>query len=511
MLLCGILFVFFALSLSAQDTLYIYRNGQIIYSSQVDQIDSAAFHPPSYWAEQRSAVIYEKIQSIPELSIFAKMLDQSGYITKLDYKTIWAPNNTALAEIDLNDQALVRRLVENHISDGLFAQTPTWMQIGKVTMINQKRIDLTKTDNDYYLDGNKILTKDIITPSGLISIIDGYIPYRPSLWEYLNQMGSADSMCMFLRSFNKKTYDTVAKDSVITNELLTNVAASLKLETMEYTVLIPDDRLWNETVNRLIQYYPSTTDSAVMVSRLNNVKRVILKDLFVQGRKSTLKSDTLLLTTLGNELVSPTQLFGKDTLIARFSNGNCLKISALNYLNAALKEVRVEAENPVNRTSSNSNLITKIKSSTPDFPISNNAYVDVYPLTTSSFQKVWVQYCIPNLLPGKYNIYVVFVPAYLEDTTKILPYLVNFYLTYPNTDGVTVSDQVISSNVNTIPKILSKILVKSDFVVNFFDMGLAGKTNPSIKLKVENAASVNQSTLYSREVRTDCILFEPVQ
>lgn len=511
MLLCGLLFFIFALSISAHKFLYIYRNGQVIYSSQADQIDSAAFHPPVYWAEKRSEVIYEKIQSIPELSIFAKMLDQSGYFTKLDNKTIWAPNNTALAEIDLNDHALVRRLVENHISDGLYVQTPISMLIGKVTMINQKRMDLSKTDNDYFLNGNKILTIGIGIQSGQINIIDGFLPYRPTLWEYLNQMGMADSMCMFLRSFNKKTYDTVAKDSVITNELLTNVAASLKIETMEYTVLIPDDRLWNETVNRLMQYYPSTTDTATIASRLNNVKRIILMNLFVQGRKSTLMSDTLILTTLGNELVNPSQLFGNDTLISKLSNGNCLKISALNYLNTVQKEVRVEAENPVNRTNANSSINVRNRVSLPDFSISNNAYIRVFPLTTSSVQKVWAQYSIPNLLPGKYNIYVVFVPAYLEDTAKTLPYLVNFYLTYPNADGVTVSNASMSSNVITAPKTISKIRVKSDFIVNFFDMSLAGKTNPSIKLKVENAAIVNQSTLYSREVRTDCILFEPVQ
>lgn len=509
--LCGILFSFFASFLSAQDTLFIYHNGKIIYRSQVDQIDSAAFHPPGYWAEQRSTVIYEKIQSIPELSIFAKMLDQSGYIKKLDNKTIWAPNNAALAELDLNDHALVRQLLENHISDWQYVQTPISMLLGKVTMINQKRIDLSKTDNDYYLDGNKILTRNINVQSGQINIIDGFIPYRPTLFEYLNQTGTADSMGMFLRSFNKKTYDAVTKDSVTTNELLTNVAASLKLETMEYTVLIPDNRLWNETVNRLMKYYPSTTDSAVIATRLNNVKRIILRDLFVKGRKSTLMSDTLLFTTLGNELVLPTQLFGKDTLIAKLSNGNCLKISALYHLNAPLKEVRVEAENSVNRKSSNANVTKKYKTSNSEFPISNNAYNDVYPLTTSLIQPVWVQYGIPNLLPGKYNIYVVFVPACLEDTTLILPYSAKAYLDYPDANGVTQSNLVLTTTIITAPKAISKILLMSDFVVNFFDMKLAGATNPMVKLKVQNTATVVQSTLYNREIRTDCIIFERVE
>ncbi len=511
-LLLGGLFLFLTiLSLSAQDSLYIYKNGQIIYSSQTDQIDSAAFHPPGYWAEQRSEVIFSKIKSYPELSIFADLLVQSGYQTKLDNTTIWAPTNAALADFDRNNPDQVRQLVENHLSTGLFLLSPALLELGKVTMHNQKRMNLTMTGNDYFLDGNKILTRNIQAPSGLLNILDGFIPYRPTLWEYVNQASITDSMCLFVRSFTKKTYDSVTKDSIYTNALLTNVAASLKLETVEYTVLIPDNKLWNETVNHLMQFYTSTTDSAVTAARLNNVKRIILKDLFIQGRKKTLVNDTLLLTTLGNDLNDPTQLFGKDSLLAILSNGNCQRISALNHLNAALKEIRVEAENAFNRTSSNTRIYTKYKASTLAFPISNDAYIDAFPLTTSSIQPVWVQYSIPNLLPGKYNIYVVFVPTYLEDTTKILPFKANCYLTYPNSEGAIQTNVSIYSNAITAPKNISKFLVKSDFEVNFFDFGLAGATNPMIKLKVQNAATSAQTTLYNREILTDCILFEPVQ
>lgn len=509
-ILYGILLFSIAFPTLAQKVLYIYKDGQIIYASPVEEIDSAAFYPPSHWEEKRSEVTFMKIQSYPELSIFANILKQTGYNTKLDNKTIWAPHNDAFKDFDLNDKIKIQALVENHISDGLYIQSPISMVIGKVTMINQKRMDLTKTDNDYFLDGNKILVKGIKTPTGQINIIDDYIPYRPTLWEYLIQMGTADSMRTFLLSYNKRTYDAVAKDSVITNELLTNIAASLKLETMEYTVLIPDDQLWNETINHLMQFYPPSTDPLQIAFRLDNVKKIILKDLFIKGRKSTLLNDTLFLTSLGNELVNPAEIFGNGLLIIKLSNGNILKISKLNHLNTTAKEVRVEAENPINRSYSNCTVVSKTKISTLGFPISNNAYADVFPLTTSSLQKVWVQYSIQNLLPGKYNIYVVFVPSYIEDTTKALPYLVNFYLTFPNLNGATQSN-VVSTNVVTNPKTISKILVQSDFVVNFFDMGLAGATNPLIKVRVENAAKSNQTTLYNREILTDCILFEPVQ
>ena len=222
-------------------------------------------------------------------------------------------------------------------------------------------------------------------------------------------------------------------------------------------------------------------------------------------------NDTLLVSTLGNDLNNPAQLFGKDSLLTVLSNGNCISIRALNHLNTTLKEVRVEAENAFNRTSSNTSITTKYKAGTLEFPISNNAYIDAFPLTTSLIQPIWVQYSIPNLLPGKYNIYVVFVPTYLEDSTKVLPFKANCFLTYPNSDGVSQNNISIYTGVVTTPKNITKFLVKSDFVVNFFDFGLAGATNPLIKLKVQNAATSAQSTLYNREILTDCIIFEPVQ
>ena len=204
LLLNGLFMFLAALSLSAQDSLFIYKNGQIIYSSQVDQIDSAAFHPPGYWAEKRSEAIYTEIQSHPELSIFLSMLDLSGYSSKLDNKTVWAPVNAALAGIDRSNLDLVKQVVENHLSNGIYYQGSFWTTLGKVTMLNQKRMELTKLDDNFFLDGKKIRTRNIQTFSGLLNILEGCIPVRPTLWEYLNNSAVTDSMCLFLRSFTKK-------------------------------------------------------------------------------------------------------------------------------------------------------------------------------------------------------------------------------------------------------------------------------------------------------------------
>lgn len=500
------LFFLSALKLSAQDSLFVYKDGRIIYSSPTNIIDSLTFHPPGYWAQQRSEAVFESIRSKPELSTFAELLALSGYQTKLDDKTIWAPVNEALTQVDRSNPDAVRQLVENHISKGLLMLP----YIEEATMLNQKIMQITRSDSNFYVGESKVLNRNKPVAKSITHTIEQLLPYRPNAWEYLNQAGSTDSVCAFIRSYNKKTYNSTTKDSVVSNELLTNIAASLNQESTEFTLLLPDDRLWNKTVRRLLQFYPATSDTIETKKRLDNVKRFILRDLFLKGRKASISGDTLLLTTLGNELVQPVQLFGKDSLLAKLSNGCALRVSTLAHLNDSVKTVRTEAENPTNRTLTNVNVKVMNRMGTTEFPISGNSYIEAIPMTTSSLQKTWVQFGIPHLLPGTYNIYAVILPAYMNDTTKILPNKIKFTLTYPNASGVSTTSTPVS-NSETNPKVVSKILISSNFVVNFFNMSLAAATNPMIKVRVESVAYLTPPSPYNRNILTDCILFEPVQ
>jgi len=92
-----------------------------------------------------------------------------------------------------------------------------------------------------------------------------------------------------------------------------------------------------------------------------------------------------------------------------------------------------------------------------------------------------------------------------------LPYKVNFYLTYPDTLGVIVSNKLMLSNVVTNPKTMTKVLVQQNFVYNLFDPQITSTYSQALRLRIENAAKTNESATLSREIRTDCILFEPVE
>lgn len=509
-LLTGCFLFISILFVTAQDSLYIYKNGQILYRSQANQIDSVTFHLPEYWNWKESDAIYQNIRSNPELSIFADMLEQSGYKDKLNDKTIWAPINASFSGVDLSDGDLVKKLVENHLYYYSSELNSNSYFPYKNQMLSKKYVTITKEDSQFRFDGNLVIQPNIHISTSVIHVVNGYAPYRDNLWKYLYSVGSVDSMRTFLFSYNKKTYDPILKDTVVTNELLTNLRASLNLEGSNYSVLIPNNQVWNATFDSLINIYPPTNNEKLRSLQRLNTKLYMIKHLFVHGVILDHLQDSIY-TTQYRIIRNPTERFGTINLLATLSNGGCYSINKLDIPMTPLKGVIIEAEDSTCRSSVNSLISRRTLTGNSTIQLSNNAYSHSLPLTTSNLMKVYTTYNIKNLHPGKYNIYALFVPAIVEDTTLLLPYKVNFYLTFPDTAGVMVTDKLIASNVITNPKLMTKVLVLQNFDYHLLDSQIIDVNNQNLKLKIENAAKASESNTLSREIRTDCILFEPVE
>jgi len=510
MLLTGCFLFISLLYVAAQDSLFIYRNGQILYRSQTDQIDSVTFHLPEYWDWKESDAVYQKIRSYPELSIFADMLEQTGYKDKLNDKTIWAPVNASFAGVDLSDGDLVKKLVENHLNDAPFDIDTNRLYPLRAEMLSLKFLKLTKGNGQIYLDGNPVIQSNIHISTSIINLLNGYAPYRNNLWEYLYSAGNIDSMHTFLFSYNKKIYDPIIKDSIVTNDLLKSLYAIFDSEWYNYTLLLPSDQLWNATFDSLMSIYPPTTNEKLRAQQRTNAKLYMIKHLFILNQNQVPLQDSMY-TTQFIKINNMVECYGDVQLLNTLSNGNCYSISKWNLPLTLWKGVCLEAEDSLYRTSTNCQITKRTLPNNPEFVVSNNAYNYCFPLTTSSLIKVYTTYDIKNLRPGKYNIYAQFVPAYAEDTTLQLPYKVNFYLTYPDTAGVIVSNKLMLSNVVTNPKTMTKVLVQQNFVYNLFDPQINSTYSHALRLKIENAAKSTESATLSREIRTDCILFEPVE
>jgi len=509
-LLTGCFLVISILYCLAQDSLYIYRNGQILYRSQADQIDSVTFHLPEYWDWKESDAVYQKIRSYPELSIFADMLDQTGYKDKLNDKTIWAPVNASFAGVDLSDGALVKKLVENHLSNSANAIDSNRFYPINTSMLSHKSLELNKVNGQILMDGNPIIQPNIRVSTSIIHILNGYLPYRENLWEYLSSAGSIDSMRAFLFSYNKKTYSPLFNDTVISNDLLTTLYADLNVEWKKFDVLIPTDKAWNAMLESLMSIYPPSTNQSLRAQQRTNAKLYIIKNLFLTYQKDEPFQDTVYTTQL-NKINNPKEQFGEASLLATLSNGHCYFISKLDIPLTLHNGLCLEAEDSTYRYSLNCRITCRQLKDNPSYQISNNTYTHSQPLTSSNITKVYTNYYPTNLRPGKYNIYALFVPAYAEDSTLLQPYKVNFYLTYPDSAGVIVSAKAILSNVVTNQKMMSKVLVQQNFVFNLLDPQINGTNISALSIRIENAAKVSESATLSREIRTDCILFEPVE
>lgn len=512
-LLTGCFLFFTLLIVVAQDSLYIYKGGQIIYRSQADQIDSVTFHLPEYWDWAESDAVYKKIRSYPELSIFADMLEQTGYKDHLNDKTIWAPVNSSFTGVDLSDGDLVKKLVENH----LLSNSPPYQYAIdghfplKLVMINNKVLEATHINSQFFMDGIRVIQPNIPATTSVIHFLDGILQYKQNIWEYLSTATMADSMRTFLFSYNKKTYNSVTRDTTITNDLLSSLYTFPNNELRDYTVLIPDDQVWTTTFDSLMKIYPATTNQKLLAQQRTNVKLYMIKHLFILESASELLNDTIWLASNGKEITDPIGKFGAPTPLAQLSNGRCYSISKL-YIPPLLQHgIRVEGEDSIHRNAEYCTITNRKLIDKPGFTVSNNAYNYCFPLTSSLAFRINVLYDITNLKPGKYNIYAQFVPAFAEDTTLQTPYKVNFYLTYPDSAGVSVSNKLLLSNVVTNPKAMTKVLVQQNFVYNLFDPQINSSYSKSLRLKIENAAKASESATLSREIRTDCIIFEPVE
>ncbi|MCK9208643.1 MAG: hypothetical protein M0P66_16140, partial [Salinivirgaceae bacterium] len=216
-----------------------------------------------------------------------------------------------------------------------------------------------------------------------------------------------------------------------------------------------------------------------------------------------------LTTTTGTVIYNPGSLFANTTLYDKLSNGYAFTTSQILLDDTAswFKEIKVETEESDGRTIANCNVFSRTSYGS-GFDVSKNGYILVDPTSDGAS----VQLEIPNVLSAKYNIYCVFVPASITDPNDITPTKVKCVLTYiSRASGSTFIKNIVPANNVTNPNTLTKMLVSQfDFeYANVIDeeYGLV-----AVKLKIVNdvTSAEESSGTYSKSMRIDCIIFEPV-
>ncbi len=466
------------------------------------------------------------IHSVAELSKFSQMITIAGYDSILNVSqtyTVWAPNNDALQNVDLNDLALVSDIVKNHITR--FSNPTSGVQSVYVKMLNGKLIRFFHDDSGFHLGRALITSPDKLAANGIVHIMDNYVPFQSNIWEYINRNNGFDSLKAYINTQHKKVFDlngssAVSIDSLgnriydsvfFENNVLFNRIGSLDLEDSVYTAILPDNTACNEAYNRVKPYFVSNNPTEGAAIQRSYTQFSIVRDMVFRHRISTPTSYDSLVSTTGNVFHQPAYLFN-GLPATEVSNGLVYATSQMQYkaIDSWFGRIKVEAERSSGRTNSNSSIYLRYSYGS-SLDVSNKGYIVVEPTTTSTISKVYVDFSIPNTLSAKYNIYCVFVPGSIVDPNDLLPYRAIFYLVTLN-NGKVVQTQPLNVPGNvTDPNGITKMLVAEGFKLPNCDLSLDGSRNssPNIRLRVQNDVSVQETTL-SRTMRIDYIVFEPV-
>lgn len=437
-----------------------------------------------------------------ELTVFKHMLEITGYDSVLNASqtyTVWAPSNETLGQltIDWSDTLSLREIVTNHIARFNYPTADfNTVSTKKIYMQSGKFVQFSKMGTGFTFGSFSMDTANILARNGILHVLGGVVPYASNIWESLGRIAGLDSVYDYLNPIGSTPFGDINNEDSI------------------YTAILPNNAAWIRSYNIIKPYFKclanATRDSSQAKQR-RLTQNAIMQDAFFKANIADPSTVDSLFNTSNHKFLNASRLFAGATA-HKASNGYIWISDSLR--NTATEswhnEIRIEAENTsFGRVGNNANVYWRSGENT-GFNVSGNRYIVVYPLTTGTIQKVYVTFPIPNTLSAKYKIYCQFAPTAIQESNK-LPCLVNFYLEYVKSDGSKTSILTpVLSKVEVSGTAVSKVFI-TELTLPFCNIVTPGNNSDiSFKVKVENAATVSQSTLYTRTMLIDCIILEPV-
>lgn len=138
--------------------------------------------------ELRGKSLMDVISENPETSVFASILQKTGYDELLGGDkmiTVFAPVNAVLAGVDMNNVEALKSIVRNHLAYAGYPVSQGKFASEKVEMINGKNLRIEGVS----INGVALLTEtgkyNLTAANGILHLINGMIPVQKNIWEYL--------------------------------------------------------------------------------------------------------------------------------------------------------------------------------------------------------------------------------------------------------------------------------------------------------------------------------------
>ena len=501
--------------------------------------------------------LMQVLEGMPEYSAFCGMLKAQGLDSLLSGDqtfTVWAPDNAAMSGYVAGPDTKTQ-FIENHISRYLYGMVDLADTSSvRVKMLNGKSQAYAYEDGRFTFAGVPVGAEDIVAGNGLIHTLSAIAPFYYNIYEYVCQGGNeTDSLAAFLTSFDEYTFNEerstaigkndegrVVYDSVFDfeNDWLRRYGF-LHSEDSVYSMVVPTNEGWREARGRMASYFRTfgetlkdTVTSLIIPDRQYAVgtaladslgeawlRQAICMDLVFRKNVdfSAVPGDSLA-STSGNVFHHPSYLLEGATEVSA-SNGTMWKTDVIRHKpeESWLQPIVVEAEQTSGRESNYAVISTRSASGTVfRDSVSEQRYIEVAAVSENPRQQPVVQFTIPNTLAATYDVYCVFAPAcaYMDgvaaDSTKV-----NFYLNYVHEDGRMYEDEVIEASAPTHGSTMTKMYVgRVTFpYANWSASPFAGEETQDddcVKLRVQANVARNETTKFTRTMRIDCLIFEPV-
>lgn len=405
--------------------------------------------------------LYEVIAEQPELSDFCKVLQatkafansRQTNVTYADllgndqFFTVWAPVNGSfncdsilqLCKTSEGDSLVELQFVKNHLARYSHSFN------GKekdVLMLNGKTTTLTASS----LGSCANVKKNISVRNGVLHTLATPVPYYYNIYEALVAKPEYRQIGSFLRSYQIDELDelqslamgivdgkTVYIDSVFasTNELLDveegtgSSYGHLDREDSTYWAIVPTPEVWDSLYEEAKTYY-----NYAFVEKADSVHArwshyALMQDMVFNPNKQKSIKDSIVSTTWTERqnnrfhtYYKPLEtggLFNRPFKnVEQCSNGIIYQVEEwpFNKYDSYFRYISVEAEGRIYKYDEKKASLSYGYSRSDS--ISNNAYIILTP--TKQVDTYYLEYELPDVLSGTYDICIVFLPRNVDPT-----------------------------------------------------------------------------------------------